>query len=95
MISYGTLWHLKWSLHKEANNRFYKGKRVKDYQLSIMLSLDELGGAKVFSKIDLRPNYWQIRTYVNSIKKTTFKTHKDYYEFIVMPFDLTNTPSTF
>lgn len=57
--------------------------------------LDELSGARIFAKIDLKSDYHWIRMKLGDEWKIIFKIKYDLYEWIVMPFSLTSPPSTF
>ena len=56
---------------------------------------DQLQSARVFSKIDLRSGYYQLRIREQDVHKTTFRTRYRHFKFLLMSFGLTNTPTSF
>jgi hypothetical protein len=75
------------SLNDATVKNKYPLPRVEDL-------FDQMSGARVFSKIDLRSGYHQMKIRPSYIPKTIFSTRYGLYEFTIMSFGLTNAPAT-
>jgi len=77
-----------WQLNKVTIKNRYPLPRIDDL-------MDQLVGARVFRKIDLRLGYHQFKVKDEDMQKTAFRTRYRHYEYLVMPFGVTNAPSVF
>jgi hypothetical protein len=75
-------------LNKVTKKNKYPLPRIYDL-------FDQLKDAKIFSKIDLRSRYHQVRIKEEDINKTSFRTRYGHYEFTMVPFRLSNAPTIF
>ena len=77
-----------WQINKVTVKNKYPLPRIEDL-------FNQFKGESVFSKIDLRSRYYQLRVKDVDVPKTTFRTRYGHYEFLVMPFGLTNASVAF